>query len=273
MMFKKVKKFIPPILWDFGNIFKRNQIKFIFGFDSWSACQKKAKGYDDDEIIQKVRLATHDVATKKAKYERDSVLFSDNHQLWYLISLLALKKLENIELGLSLISVVDYGGALGSLYFQHIDLIDKIGGVEWNIVEQQKYVEIGKKEFQNSELKFHENIDDINQFDIVIFSAVLQYLENPYSALENLLRSKPDYVIIDRLFISELEGHDVLSLQKNPKSFVMSNYPCWIFSKRKFCNFIALCGYKVFSDMEGIDSFRNGMKSHCFIIKRDIKND
>lgn len=273
MIIQAVKKFIPPILWSLGSMLKQNQIKFIFGYDSWGACKKDAKGYDDDVIIEKVRLATHEVLSKRAKYERDSVLFYDNNQIWHLISLLALKKIENFEIDLTTITIVDYGGALGSLYFQHLELIERIGGIVWNIVEQKKYVEIGKREFQDRTLRFHENINEIVRCDIVILSSVLQYLENPYSALETLLDLSPYYVIVDRLFINEREDQDLLSLQKNPRSIVNSSYPCWVISKKKFCKFISLRGYKVFSDMKGADSFRNGMQSHCFIIQRDKVND
>src|SRR4051812_2697231 len=104
---------------DLIRIYKKYIKKSPYGwsgdFRSWQDAEKKSVGYDAQEIVEKVTRSVLKVKNAKAVYERDSVLFDKIEYSWPLLSALlwiALKK--NNEL-----SVVDFGGSLGSSYFQN----------------------------------------------------------------------------------------------------------------------------------------------------------
>ena len=61
--------------------------------------------------------------------------------------------------------------------------------ITFSVIEQKKFVDEGKKNFQNEELNFFYNIDDylnLHNPDIVLASSSLQYLKN-YKVFYRLL--------------------------------------------------------------------------------------
>ena len=61
------------------------------------------------------------------------------------------------------LNVLDFGGALGSSYYQNLKFLEEVKQITWNIIEQEKFVECGKKEFETEELRFFYNIEDASQ--------------------------------------------------------------------------------------------------------------
>ena len=52
------------------------------------------------------------------------------------------------------LNVIDYGGSLGTSYFQNLKFLNQVDDFRWNIVEQEAFVKIGKEYFSNENLFF-----------------------------------------------------------------------------------------------------------------------
>lgn len=58
------------------------------------------------------------------------------------------------------LNLINFGGSLGSSYFQNRKFLLHLKELKWNIVEQKKMVECGKKYFENEHLNFYYNLVD-----------------------------------------------------------------------------------------------------------------
>ncbi len=227
-----IKKFTPPIIlkWHQANKQKNG---FFGNYVNWDEARKATTGYDSDIIIEKVKNAALKVKSGEVAYERDSVLFNKIDYSWPLLSsILWIAGQNNNQLNL-----IDFGGSFGTSYYQNLKFLKHLDQLSWNIVEQKKIVNYGKKLFADENLHFYESINDCLQTQnskTILLSSVLQYLENPYEFLQQL--KKFTYVIIDRMPLSE--NQDRIMIQKVPPKIYDASYPCWILNKDKFVDFI-----------------------------------
>jgi putative methyltransferase (TIGR04325 family) len=126
--------------------------------------------------------------------------------------------------------------------------------LQWSIVEQKKFVETGKLYFENQHLKFYFTLDDCvreRHPDVILFSGVIQYLENPYKILTDTLSKGFNQIIFDRTPFLMNGGIDQLTLQRVPPSFEIS-YPAWFFNLDKFLEFFS-SEYELVADFESFD--------------------
>lgn len=204
-------------------------------YQSWHEALQKCSGYDSQIIIDKVYQAAFKVKSGQAVYERDSVIFEKIQYSWPILSALLWVAAQND----GCLNIIDYGGALGTSYYQNKKFLDNLKKVRWNIVEQGHFVELGKKEFENESLKFYFDLDSCvreNQVDAVLFSGVLQYLENPFAVLQKVRDSFIKFVLVDRTSFHN-GGQDKIIIQKVPGAIYKVSFPCWVFSENKFLSF------------------------------------
>jgi putative methyltransferase (TIGR04325 family) len=171
----------------------------------------------------------------KAIYERDSILFDKIEYSWPLLSGILLAA--TVDKGR--LSVLDFGGSLGSTYFQNRKFLSFIGDLSWNIMEQPHFVETGRLYFQNEILHFYYDVEECVKKEnpnVLILSSVLQYLEKPYDILDKLLSFNFPFIIIDRTPF-HYKGYDRITIQRVPRRIYNASYPCWIFDYEKFLNF------------------------------------
>jgi putative methyltransferase (TIGR04325 family) len=230
---KVLRDFIPPILLSAYRSSKTEHLYGFFGnYPSWEAARNETDGYDSDAILEKVKESLLKVKEGKAIYERDSVLFDQIQYSFPLLAALLRVAVENQ----GNLSVLDFGGSLGSSYFQCRDFLSAINHPKWSIVEQNKFVNCGKHFFENESLLFFDTIENsikYTQPNIILLSSVLQYLENPYLFLRNLLEYDFQYIIFDRTtFVCE--GSDRLTIQKVPPEIYPASYPAWFFNLEQF---------------------------------------
>lgn len=205
-------------------------------YASWDEVEKQCGGYDDSLVFEKVKQATFKVKKGEAAFERDSVTFD---KIEFDEKLLSFFK--NVaSLNSNTISVLDFGGSLGSSYFQYKQLFDKTTSVKWNVVEQKHFVDFGKKEFKNNELQFfytpQECLSEIS-IDVLLLSSVLSYLKEPYSVLNDLISLSIKYIVIDRNLF--LKDEDRLTKQIVPSSIYEASYPCWVLSEKQVLKTLA----------------------------------
>jgi len=257
----KLKEYIPPIL-------LRKLIGLFYGwqgnYTTWHAAKKRCVGYDDSLILEKVKEAVLKVKEGKAVFERDSVLFDKPEYSYPLLSTLLLIAQENNNQ----LNIIDFGGSLGSTYFQNRPLLKNIQSMQWNIVEQKHFVETGKLLFEDDILKFYNSIDaslSVSKSNVILLSSVLQYMEEPYALIKQIVRHRFDYIILDRTpFV--LKGDDRITIQRVPKKIYNASYPCWFFNERKMLD--AFDGYTVEYEFNALDKANIASVFKGFYLKR-----
>jgi putative methyltransferase (TIGR04325 family) len=257
------------------NILFVNEKKYGWSGDypDWESAKKETSGYDMENILEKVSAALLLVKKGNAAYERDSVLYNKVEYSFPLLASLMHIAAKNE----GRLNVIDFGGSLGSTYFQNKIFLDELKELHWNIVEQPNYVARGKQLFENDILKFYNSIEEclkIKSPDVIIFSSVLQYLEKPHDFIDHILSLKIPNILID--LTGFVRGNrDRLTIQRVPPEIYEASYPCWFFNKEKFlAHFTAQ--YDLLTDFPGFvgselcinDNIRAGYEG--FILK--IKN-
>jgi putative methyltransferase (TIGR04325 family) len=245
-----VKKWLPP---EALRILRHSLgfgIRFSGEFASWDAASARASGYDAPEILTKVAEATRTVKNGAAAFERDSVLFSESHYPYPLIAglLRAAAKHDGR------LSVVDFGGALGSSYYQCRDFLADLPEVKWCVVEQAQFVRTGREEFSDGILSFADSIEEACAAvapNVIIFSSVLQYLPDPWSILRQAGSANVHSIIIDRTPVIS-GGHDVISLQAVPSRISSSCYPIRLFTRGSLLDPLSK-RYSLLSEFDAVD--------------------
>lgn len=228
-----LKSIIPPIILDvITDIVKPSPIQFgWFGtFSSWEEASQRCEGYDSEVIIEKVKSSLLKVKNGEAVYERDSVIFDKIEYSFPLLSGIMWIAAQNG----GKLNILDFGGSLGSTYFQNYLFLQDLCEVKWSIVEQSKFVEIGNSEFKTDQLKFFMTIDDCienQKSNILILSGVLQYLESPFTFVEEVLKKNFEYIIFDRTAFVDSKQH-IITVQKVPPEIYPATYPCWFFNEK-----------------------------------------
>jgi len=250
---------LPPALVPLLRKMRKGRIKFYGDYATWNDAKAASSGYDDEGILTKVRDATLKVKRGEAVFERDSVCFYHEEFRWpTLACLLSVAANRGGQL-----YVLDFGGSLGSFYFQHRKFFSGLKEVRWAVVEQKHFVECGRAEIQDEALKFYESVDDClaeGPVDVIFISGVLQYLEHPYGILTALGQAKAPYLLIDRTPFIE-RAQDRLTVQDVPESIYKASYPAWFFSRQQFETAIAGAGYHLITEFScddhvGIGEFK-----------------
>jgi len=251
---KKIKRFIPPFLLEFFSAIKQPKRESEYGwfgdYATWNDAKLKCTGYDRDIILDKVTESLLKVKNGEVIYERDSVLFDEVHYSWPLLSGLLSAAVENN----GKLNVLDFGGSLGSTYYQNKIFLSTAKELRWNIVEQQHFVKKGKLFFQDEELKFYESIDEClksNSCNVLLLSGVLQYLEKPIVFLQQVIKSNFDYIIIDRTsFIKGRQSR--ITIQRVQPEIYDANYPCWFFNENELTD-VLKDSYRLLASFEALD--------------------
>ena len=87
------------------------------------------------------------------------------------------------------LSVVDFGGALGSHFFQNRSLLKDVRELNWTVVEQPRFVQAGQEYLRDNVLNFSSSLDQAiaeGKPDVLLMSSVLPYLPDPLELLRGL---------------------------------------------------------------------------------------
>lgn len=216
-------------------------------YQSWAEALADAKGYDDNEIFEKTKSSIQEVISKQKKYERDTILF-DRIELEYHQSVLCGLLKVALSTEKKQLNVLDFGGSLGTLYFAVKEFLNPVQ-LNWNIIEQSHYVEYGRKNIKD--INFYYTFDECikkDLIDVIIFSSVLQYVEEPYITLEKALSLNVKFIILERTAI--LPKSDLLTVQKVPPSIYNSSYPAWFLNEQKIISLFQNQNYVLLADFK-----------------------
>ncbi|MCX5964300.1 MAG: methyltransferase, TIGR04325 family [Cyanobacteria bacterium] len=235
--FKKfVRNWLPPAITGFIQNLRHHPqnhgaIAFAGDYQTWEEAQANSSGYDQADILEKVKNAILKVKNGEAVYERDSVLFDQIEYAWPVLAGLMWVAAQNQ----GKLHVLDFGGSLGSSYFQNRQFLSDLTEVTWSVVEQPHFVECGREFIADDCLQFYPTIDECLEKrspNVILLSSVLQYLENPLLILDKLRDTDAKVLIIDRTSFTE-EETDHLVIQQVYPDIYKASYPSWIFAISK----------------------------------------
>lgn len=222
-------------------------------YGSWDKARGASRGYDDLSILEKTRQATAVARDDETAFERDSVLLPKPERPYPVIASLLATALRNE----GRLSVLDFGGALGSTYFQCRPLLAGIAALRWAVVEQPHYVATGRREFSSDVLNFHDAPEEACATvrpDLLLLSSVLPYLPEPYAMLDRLLRLGIPTIVVDRTPFLRSD-RDRLTVQVVPPEIYSASYPAWFFGETKFLAAFHGRGYRVAEEWPGNDDY------------------
>jgi putative methyltransferase (TIGR04325 family) len=242
-----------------------SQYGWFGDYKSWTEALADTKSYSDDEIFNRTKQSINKVIQGTKKYERDTILFDRIEFEYHQASLSGLLKVA-LTIGRETLNILDFGGSLGTLYFAMKSFLNPIN-LNWNIVEQEHYVKYGKDNIKC--INFYYNLEDCLQeqkIDVVIFSSVLQYLENPYDLLEFVVSQNIKHIILDRTAI--LPDSERLTIQKVPPSIYDSSYPAWFLNEIRIISIFNNKGYQMLADFTELWSsniIKSKFKGYIFV--------
>jgi len=254
-IFSKLNMFIkditPPFIYRlFEPKSKPDEYGFFGNYKSWETALKDCVGYDAEEILNKTKESALKVKNGEAVFERDSYIFNKIQYSWSLLAGIMKAAADNE----GRLIVLDFGGALGSHYYQNREFLKGLKQVKWSVVEQKNFVDCGKQFFEDEFLRFYYDIETcISNVhpNVIILSSVIQYMEKPYELLKGIVNKDIEYILIDRTAFN-VEDYDRLTVQKVPSFIYDASYPAWFLSENKFLS--AFDGkYKLIADFEALD--------------------
>ncbi len=266
---KIVVDFMPPIITRFIRHRRQNRglhYGWFGDYRNWKEALKHCSGYNSEAIVEKVKIAVQKVLKGEAKYERDSVAFSTIEYSWPLLAGLMWIASQNKNC----LNVVDFGGSLGTIYYQNRIFFENLDKLSWNIVEQPIFVDCGKRCFEDGKLVFYYDIASSQKkakSDCLILSSVLPYLSAPYEFIEEAVRVYNfEFMIVDKTYFA-LNGKDRLTIQKVPPYIYEASYPCWFLNEKQFLNKF-LKNYQLVESYESVGYANIPSAFKGFIFKR-----
>lgn len=205
-------------------------------YKSWEIASTKCKGYDHYIILDRVFATSLRVKNNEIKGERDSVPFETKIYSFPVLSAflwIAVQKNSNLN-------ILDFGGSLGSSYYQNSIFLNTLESYNYCIVEQPHFVNLGKNHFENDRLHFFYDMDECLQkfnIDAILLSAVIQYMEKPYELVQEIISKNFEYIIIDRTLL--YPDKERLTIQKVPKKVYSASYCCWILDESKLLSMLS----------------------------------
>lgn len=263
-MRKILKELLPPVL-------LRKITGYFYGwrgnYPDWESAGKKCSGYDSKAILEKVSESALKVKMGLAAFERDSVVFNEIEYNYPVVSaLLWIASGNNGKL-----RVLDFGGSLGSMYYQHRFLFTSLSEVRWCIVEQPAFVEEGKRNFADERLKFYYSIEEClkeNSVDVILLSSVLPYIGKPYDLLESIKTNNFRYILFNKMHLTDKP--DRITIQRVNPAIYRASYPCWFLNKQKFLDFM-MEEYELIFGFDNPDSvnLRSEIKGFIFRLREN----
>lgn len=239
-------------------------------YTSWADARQDSTGYDAPAILEKVRASTLAVISGAAACERDSVAFEKTeYSLPLLVSLLYVATRSQNRLG-----VLDFGGSLGSSYWQNRKFLAHLERVRWSVVEQRHFVEVGQAEIANDVLRFYFSIEAClasERPNMALLSGVLPCLEEPFDLMGSVLATGIDFVVLDRtsFFVENLP--DRITVENVHPSIYEGSYPSWFFNLAKFRQFVEASGYRIIEEFDSWESWKvdgDAAQNKCFLLER-----
>ena len=262
-----LKDIIPPAL--FRLLRPLPRYGYFGTYSRWEEAEALTSGYDEAGILQRVQAAALQVKAGKAAFERDSMVFQQEEINPFILSMLMWVAAQ----AQGTLHVTDFGGSLGSTYFQHRKYLDQLPLHSWSIIEQAHFSQFGREQMSTPALSFFNSVREsraAHPQQVLLFSSVLQYLRNPIAILNELDLGQFPYLLLDRTaFHSGTE--DILTVQKVNPQIYQASYPAWFFSEQKLMSELEIT-HRLFSSVRN-EEYSNRPELYfkgLFFIRKDL---
>jgi len=224
-----IRNWVPTRLREIANKALGATIVYKGPYPDWEGAQRATTGYDADFILRRVHNATQRVFAGDADYEQDGSAMSGipapGHALPALLLAAALDG--------GRLSVLDFGGGLGSHFLRWRSSLAPLPDLHWTIVEQAHFAVVGRRLF--ADLPVVTFVEDVPAAadarpNAVLLSSVLQYLPDPFDAFDRLIALAPRVLVIDRTPLLDAGSALILS-QHVPRQLGRASYPIRVLSR------------------------------------------
>jgi putative methyltransferase (TIGR04325 family) len=240
---------IPPIARRLFRAVVPPRPTIVGDYSSWAEAQSKSIGYDAPSVLRKVLEATLTVRRGEAAFERDSVTFKHpvaNPDLLACFNYIAVVTKNRLR-------VLDFGGALGSTYWQSRPFLPSGLAPEWSVVEQTNYVAAGREFLSDTPLRFFHSIAEAGacrDHDVFLCSGALQYLPDPHTILQHAAALKCEFLVLSRLPLQDL-GRDRICVQDASPAGQQATYPVRLFDRASLLSRLADLGFQMIWAVDG----------------------
>jgi putative methyltransferase (TIGR04325 family) len=219
------RSWVPPALLRAARAFWPARTGLKGTYATWADACRESGGYGDAAILEKVDRVTWE-ALDSGKVCQDGVV-TDAAPFPFPLAACLLRVVARKG---SPITVIDFGGGLGSVWHRCRDFLEP-AVVRWSIVEQPHFSARGRDRYQTEQLRFFDTLEHAAASarpDAMVFSSVLQYLQYPYTVLDAAAHLMPSAIIIDRTPYGE-RSTDLLTIQRVLPEIYTASYPLYIF--------------------------------------------
>jgi putative methyltransferase (TIGR04325 family) len=232
-------RLIPPVIADLLRSLRPpppplaapESIRFSGSYASWADAERDSTGYGAPAILEHVRAAALRVKNGEAAFERDGLASLEAEHRFPLLACLLRAAASGRRLG-----VLDFGGSLGSTYYQCRAFLRPALDLRWSVVDQPAFVACGRAEFEEDSLRFYSSVDECLHSetpDLLLLSGVVHYLREPHVFLAEAAARRFPFVLIDRTPFLD-EDSDLLMVEHVPESVYLASYPAWFFARARF---------------------------------------
>lgn len=225
----------PPVIAEAARRRRSRGLRFDPATD-WGDAARRSSGYDDEEILARAVAATRAVVAGEVAFERDTFVFHEMDTPYHVVAAVLRSGVRDG----GRVKVIDVGGSLGSIYWRCRTMLSVLRHVEWHVIEQPGFVRVGRAQFSDAILQFHDDIGDVTASDVpatVLLCSSLQYLENPYEMLQSIESIPTRALVVDRTPVAEL-ADDRIFVQHAPPEVYKASYPCWVFSRSRVMSYL-----------------------------------
>jgi putative methyltransferase (TIGR04325 family) len=199
-------------------------------YRDWEAAARACRKISLEGQRRACEWALGEVLAGRALFERDSLLQHQPITCWPLM--LALCDLQ--ARGTPQPTVLDYGGGLGSVYFQHRAWYAADRLVTWNVVELPEIAATGQRLVQDSQLRFFGSLEEaVHQKppDLILAAGIMPMVPSPEALLDTLASLGASWVFLDRIPVTHRLGQTLITRQVVPRTIYEHESPFWFFDE------------------------------------------
>lgn len=204
-------------------------------FSTWAQAAAHASGWDSPEITAFTLATARKVRDSELAFERDGIGYDTISYSPALLSalLLGAARYDSFD-------VIDFGGGLGSNFYQHRRFMSHLGQRlrRWRVVERPIFAEIGEKEFTTERLCFYDRLPPDTGNCVFLFTGSLHNLPEPFSALDDAAASS-DIIALDRVRISSDDTNHIFVQRPDPGLYYAAAFPIWCLSRKHLVEYLA----------------------------------
>ena len=210
-----------------------------------SSC--KSDGWDAPAILEKTLAVSLKLRDGTIAFQQDTITYN---RVIYSEPILAFIAM-TAAMGRGKLNVIDFGGSLGTNFFQNKRVLQKFidrGHCLWNVVERPATAELGRKHFEDPNLRFFSSFAELRANvaeypEALLFSGSFQYVSDPNALLHQAMGYGAKLVAFDRLLVSPNDQHEIYVQRPDPKICYAATYPVWCFSRAVFMKDMTSIGF------------------------------